>query len=188
MYSILKFIENVIRFIRIKIKILYWKLKYGKRIKIGKKFRFRKGMIINISNDAYLEIGDNNFFNNYCSINCRSNIKIGNNNMFGENVKFYDHNHVFNDKNVDMMHTFKKGNIIIGNDNWIASNVTMLAKSEVGNRNVVSANTVLNEIYENETLIKETGKKNVEKIKYKLKKQEEGRKFEKKSIDYYNGI
>ena len=69
MYKIIKFIENVIKFLKIKTKIMYWKIKYGKRIKIGKNFKFRKGLVINISKNGYLEIGDNNAFNNYCSIN-----------------------------------------------------------------------------------------------------------------------
>ena len=123
MYSIIKFIENVLKFFKIKFKIIYWKLKYGKRIKIGKKFRFRKGLIINISKNGYLEIGDNNAFNNYCSINCHKHIKIGNDNMFGENVKLYDHNHIFNDKSVNMQRTYLDRYIIIGNNNWIGSDV-----------------------------------------------------------------
>ena len=113
MYNIIKFLENVFKALRIEIKLIYWKLKYGKRIKIGKKFRFRKGMIINIAKNGYLEIGDNCAFNNYCSINCRNMIKIGNNNMFGENVKIYDNNHVFNDKNIDMQKTFNNKEIYI---------------------------------------------------------------------------
>lgn len=164
MYSIIKFIENVGKFFRIKLKIIYWKLKYGKRIKIGKKLRFRKGFIINISRNGYLEIGDNNAFNNYCSINCRKIIKIGDNNMFGENVKMYDHNHIFNDKNINMQKSYIDKEVTIGNDNWIASNVTILSNTKLGNRNVVAANIVLNERYEDEYLIKEKIERKVEKI------------------------
>lgn len=164
MYSIIKFIENVGKFFRIKLKIIYWKLKYGKIIRIGKKFRFRKGFIINISRNGYLEIGDNNAFNNYCSINCRKIIKIGDNNMFGENVKMYDHNHIFNDKNINMQKSYIDKEVTIGNDNWIASNVMILSNTKLGNRNVVAANIVLNERYEDEYLIKEKIERKVEKI------------------------
>ena len=154
MYSILKFIENVIRFFRIKTKILYWKLKYGKRIKIGKNLRFRKGLIINISKNGYLEIGDNNSFNNYCSINCHKMIKIGNNNMFGENVKFYDHNHVFNDNNVDMTRTYKENEIIIGNNNWISSDVILLSKAKIEDSSVIGTKVIVNQEIASNTLIK----------------------------------
>ena len=154
MYGLFKLIENANRFLRIKFKILYWKLKYGKRIKIGKKLRFRKGMIINIAKDGFLEIGDNNGFNNYCSINCHKHIKIGNNNMFGENVKFYDHDHVFNKKDIDMSHTYNTGEINIGNYNWLASNVIVLRKTNIKDYNVIGANIVLNEELDSNILMK----------------------------------
>ena len=154
MYKLCKFVENILKFIRIKLKVLYWKLKYGKRIKIGKNLRFRKGIIINIAENGYLEIGDNNFFNNYCSINCHNSIKLGNNNMFGENVKMYDHNHVFNDKSVNMMNTYKNGEIIIGDNNWIASDVTFLSKGVIKNYNVISSKTIINKVYDSENIIK----------------------------------
>ena len=56
MYYFLKGIEKVFNIIRTKVKMIYWKLKYGKRIKIGKNLKFRKRMNINITNDGYLEI------------------------------------------------------------------------------------------------------------------------------------
>ena len=167
MYIVIKFLENVAKFFRIKLKILYWKLKYGKRIKIGKNFKFRKSLIINIDSKGRLEIGDNTYFNNYCSINCHKKITIGNNNLFGENVKIYDHNHIFNNKNINMEKAFNDKEIFIGNDNWIASNVMILSNTKLGNRNVVAASTVLNEQYENEQLIKEEKVKKIEPIKYK---------------------
>lgn len=170
MYSICNFIENAIKFLKMKMKIAYWKIKYGKRIKIGKKLHFRKGLNINIAKDGYLEIGKNNFFNNYCSINCRHKVIIGDNNLFGENVKIYDHNHVFNNKNVNIRKSFKKGEILIGNTNWIASNVIILQKAELGNNNVISNNVVLNEKYSNENIIKNNSNIITEKIVYKERK------------------
>lgn len=167
MYSIMKFIENVLKFFKIKFKIIYWKLKYGKRIKIGKKFRFRKGLIINISKNGYLEIGDNNAFNNYCSINCHKHIKIGNDNMFGENVKLYDHNHIFNDKSVNMQRTYLDRYIIIGNNNWIGSDVFFLSKAEVGDYNVIASKVIVNKNYDNENIIKLIDNYSTKKIKYK---------------------
>jgi len=172
MYYIIKSIENVIKFFRNKIKIIYWKMKYGKRIKIGKNFKFRKGMLINISKDGYLEIGNDNFFNNYCSVNCHESIIIGDNNLFGESVKIYDHNHVFNNKNIDMRHTFKKGKIKIGDNNWIGSNVVILDKTELGNRNVISANILLNQKYKNENLVRISSEVKIEKIIYKGEKND----------------
>ena len=167
MYKIIKFIEDVVKFIRIKIKILYWKIKYGKRIKIGKRFRFRKGLIINISDKGYLKIGDNNSFNNYGSINCHKKIEIGDNNMFGESVKIYDHNHVFNDRTIDMRRTYIDREINIGNQNWFGSNCIILSKTQIGDNNVFAASTVINEKYNDNQLIKNNVTKILEKINYK---------------------
>ena len=157
MYDIIKFCENVVKFIRIKTKIMYWKIKYGKNIKIGKGFTFRKGLIINMTKDAYLEIGDYNGFNNFCSINCHKKIIIGSNNIFGEGVKIYDHNHIFNDKTIDFKRNFKTREIDIGNNNWIASNVTILSKTKLEDRNVVGANVVLNAKYGSDNMITNNG-------------------------------
>ena len=167
MYKICKFIENVIKFFRIKTKIIYWKIKYGKNIKIGKGVTFRKGFIINMTKNGVLKIGDNCGFNNYCSINCHEKIIIGNDNIFGENVKIYDHNHIFNDKNIDFKRKFKTNEVKIGNFNWIGSNVIILSKSELKDRNVVGANVVLNSKFDSENLIKGDNKINREKIKYR---------------------
>lgn len=164
MSKIIKLIESIARLFKIKCKIMYWKLKYGKQIKIGKKLRFRKGFIINISKDGYLEIGDNNFFNNYCSINCHKHIEIGNNNLFGENVKIYDHNHVFNNKKLDMKKEFYCHEINIGNNNWIGSGCIILSKAGLGERNVVGAGVVLNKKYKNKILIRRGEQE--EKIRY----------------------
>lgn len=43
-----------------------------------------------------ISIGNNVFFNNYCSIVSHESISIGDNCIFGENVKIYDHNYRFN--------------------------------------------------------------------------------------------
>ena len=167
MYYICVFFEKVKKFIVIKSKILYWKIKYGKRIKIGKGLKFRKGFIINIDKNGFLEIGNNNFFNNYCSLNIHDKLIIGNDNNFGENVKLYDHNKVFNDKKVDMKHTYKTSKITMGNYNWIGSNVVILKNASLGNYNVVAAGLVLNDKYSDENLINRKNDYEVEKINYK---------------------
>ena len=71
---------------------------YGRKLFIGKNTTWRKSFSLMIGKSASVIIGENCFFNNYCSINCHDEIIIGKNNLFGESVKLYDHNHVFNDK------------------------------------------------------------------------------------------
>ncbi len=163
-------IEKVINKIKIKLKIMYWKLKYGKRIQIGKNLCFRKRLDILIEKNGYLKIGDNNFFNNDCSINCLENITIGNDNIFGENVKIYDHNHIFNTNIEELKNKFKTNKITIGNANWICSNVTILKNAQINNRNVIGAGVIINEKIESEEIIKKNNKLLKEKIELKGKK------------------
>lgn len=167
MYSLVSFSEKVMKFFRIHLKKCYWKLKYGRRIRIGKNLIFRKGLCINIAKNGYLEIGDGCFFNNYCSINCHKKIIIKNNNIFGESVKIYDHNHVFNDKTIDMKTSYDENEIIIGGGNWFASNVIILSKAKVGDDNVFGANTVVNEKYNSGYLVKTVPEISLSKIRYK---------------------
>lgn len=167
MYTVFSTIEKGAKGLRIVSKLIYYKLKYGNRLKLGKKVHFRKGFIINISKNAKLEIGDNNFFNNYCSINCREHIKIGNNNLFGEGVKIYDHNHVFNDKNVNIEKEYKTNPIVIGNRNWFGSNVIILSKAKIGNNNVFGANTVINSEFDSDIIVKQLNGMDIKKISYR---------------------
>ncbi|MGD9813454.1 MAG: acyltransferase [Bacilli bacterium] len=119
---------------------LFLKIKYGKRIALGKKTKFRKGFRVNIGKKGTLILGDNNFFNAFCSINCRGEIIIGSGNIFGEYVTLYDHNHIFN-KDIFNQKEIKNGKIIIGNENWICTKVNICSNSKIGNRCVISACT-----------------------------------------------
>ena len=154
MYLVFSMIEKGIRGAKIISKLAYYKMKYGKRLKVGKNVHFRKGFIINISKNGYVEIGDGTFFNNYCSINCHDQIIIGRNNLFGEGVRIYDHNHIFNKKYIDMEKSFKCCPIVIGDNNWFGSNVIILSKAKVGNDNVVGAGVILNQRYDSGSVIK----------------------------------
>ncbi len=167
MYSILTIIEKIFQRINQMMKILYYKIKYGKRFKCGKRVKFRKRFQLNISDNGYVSIGNDCFFNNDCSINAHKKIIIGDNNIFGENVKIYDHNHIFNDKKIDFKKNFNERSITIANNNWFGSNCVILSKAKIGSYNVFSANLSINEEYESENIVTLENKKTVKKIIYK---------------------
>ena len=145
--------------------ILYWKMKYRKKIVIGKGNRFRSRLRIRIEKDGFLEIGKNNFFNNDCSITCLKKISIGNDNLFGENVKIYDHNHVFNSSNKDLKEKFKTNSVLIGNNNWIGSNVVILKNSSIEDRNVIGAGVIMDKKLDSYNIVKSTNNISILKIK-----------------------
>lgn len=122
----------------------YYKLVFRSRLNLGKNFRFRKSLHINIRENGKVTVGDECFFNHDCSINCRNVIKIGNDCRFGENVKIYDHNHKFRNSSLPINEQgFTYGEVVIGNNCWIGSNVVILRGTKLGNHCVVSAGCVI---------------------------------------------
>ena len=167
MYTVLSATEKAFKGVRTCSKLAYYKLKYGSRLKVGKGVHFRKGFIINISKNGKLTIGDGTWFNNYCSINCHEKITIGKNNLFGEGVRIYDHNHVFNDKSVNMKKSYRSRSIVIGDRNWFGSNVVILSKAKIGDNNVFGANMVINSKFESDNIVREAGELSIGKITYR---------------------
>ena len=151
------------------IKKIFYKIIYGKHVKFGKKVTFRKGFSLVIEDGGHVEIGDGCFFNNYCSINAKFKIEIGENCLFGENVKIYDHNHIFKKKNKLIKEQgFKCDKIQIGKNCWIGSNSTILKNVKIGDNCVVSAQALLKNNIESESilLIDNTSSYKIEKILY----------------------
>ena len=137
MYKVFMLFVRGIQYFNTRIKLSFWKIVYGNRVSFGKNIKIRKRFNLYIGPNAKLAIGDNCFFNNDCSINCMDIIEIGKDNLFGENVKIYDHNHIFNDKTINRAKNFKTGEILIGNNNWFGSNVVILAKTVIEDNNVI---------------------------------------------------
>lgn len=122
------------------IKKVFYKIIYGKHIKFGKGVTFRKGFSLVIEDGAFVTIGDSCFFNNYCSINAKNRIDIGNNCLFGENVKIYDHNHIFKYKEeLIKKQGFKSQPILIGQNCWIGSTTVILKGAEIEDNCVIGA-------------------------------------------------
>ena len=103
----------------------------------------RNNFTMRVCSSGILEIGKNVFFNNMCSITCRNRIIIGNDCIFGENVKIYDHNHTYKEKGLISRQGFSDGEVIIGHNCWIGSNVVILKDVHIGNNSVIGAGCVV---------------------------------------------
>jgi acetyltransferase-like isoleucine patch superfamily enzyme len=126
-------------------KLLIFKLIYLNKFRIGKNLSFRKGFTLVIEGkNAKVKIGNNCFFNNYCTIAAQSHITIGDNTIFGENVKIYDHNHNYIDHNKLIKHQgYSTDHIEIGQNCWIASNVIILKGVKIGDNCVIGAGCIV---------------------------------------------
>jgi acetyltransferase-like isoleucine patch superfamily enzyme len=136
-------------------------------VNIKSNVTFKQFCNVLILEGAELFISDNVFFNNYCSINCLGKITIGENTILGEGVKMYDHNHAYNttdDILVIKRKEFTIGNIKIGNNCWIGSNVTILKDVEIGNNVIVGANNLIYKSIPSNSIVKSNFIVNIESV------------------------
>jgi acetyltransferase-like isoleucine patch superfamily enzyme len=125
-------------------------------IKIDSGVIFKEFCSVLIFPGASLSVGKNVFFNNYCSINCLQEIKVGDNTLFGEGVKLYDHNHEY-ERNTNLkIHPdkFTLGAISIGENCWIGSNVTILKAVTIGSNVIIGANCLIYKSIPSNSIVK----------------------------------
>ncbi|MGZ8517686.1 MAG: acyltransferase [Chitinophagaceae bacterium] len=113
------------------------------KVKIEQGAYIRHNCSIVVENGV-LEIGARFFMNNNSSVNIHHLVKIGDDCIFGEGVKIYDHNHVFNKTYKPFnQQGFSAGEIVIGNNVWLGSNVVVLKDTSIGDNVVVGANCIV---------------------------------------------
>lgn len=138
---------------------------FSNNISVGKRLNFRRRFEINAVDGGTVKIGNKVFFNNDCSINAHKSIEIGDNCIFGENVKIYDHNHIFKDLSKPIYKQgFKCKNVIIGNDCWIGSNTVILAGSIIGDHCIVGAGCIISGIIPSNSIVRSGRDIHVENI------------------------
>lgn len=154
--------------VAIMLNIVY-KIIFGKKYLIGKNVTFRSNFKVCIEGkESILEIGDNCFFNNFCSINCLNHVKIGSDTIIGEGVKIYDHNHKFADEIKQIKDQgYSVGEVIIGKNCWIGSNVVFLKGANIGDSCVIGAGCVIDSKIDSHTIIKNRQHYIKEQIVYK---------------------
>lgn len=112
------------------------------KVVVGKNLKVRLFVTFNVANGD-LVVGDNVFFNNLCSINCHDGIKIGNDVLFGESVKVYDHDHLFSAEYGVDKYLFKTGKVYIGNNVWLGANSVVLKGVTIGDNAVIAAGSIV---------------------------------------------
>lgn len=152
------------------LKIALYKIINGNRVKFGKGFTFRRGFSLVVAKEGKVEIGDDCFFNNGCSINCLNSIQIGSGSIFGEGVRIYDHNHRFADFSKPIKEQgYSLGCVKIGKHCWIGSNVVILKGANIGDNCVISAGCVVADKIESGNLVRLPCKNVVEPIEQREK-------------------
>lgn len=167
-----KIILKILKKSTLKLLFSHKAVKKSKQLKIGNyntinidkdatkvvlgKLEIRNYCNILVNKKATLIINDNFFMNNYCSINCLDKIEIGENTLFGESVKLYDHNHKYSSSPNFKIEAreFNTAPIKIGKNCWLGSNVTVLKGVTIGDNCIIGAGcTVYKDIPANSMII-----------------------------------
>lgn len=141
-------------------KIIYWKCRYGNRVKvdwiqgfdrvrlemsrtarlrIGIKNQNRGTLHLICEGKGRLEIGSHVFYNTGASISVLGHVKIGDYCKFGNNLVIADHDHNYKSGREEYL----IGKITIGDRVWIGANCTILKGAEIGNDCVIAAGSVV---------------------------------------------
>jgi len=149
---------NIFRKLYSDTRLSFYKLIFRKTFIHGVNMEVRNRFNLNI-NGGELIIGKSVFFNNDCSINCQGKIEIGDSCLFGENIKIYDHNHVFKEISIPISKQgMKIGKVKIGDNCWIGSNSTVLMNVTIGNNVIIGANCVIYKSIPSNTVVKAQSK------------------------------
>ena len=148
------------------IKKKMYSLIYGKKIFWGKNVTFRDLFRLSIEGEGKVTIDDDCFFNNNCSINCLQLVSIGKGSIFGENVKIYDHNHKFSDFSIPIKaQGYSVGEVSVGKNCWIGSNVVILKGSRIEDNCVIGAGCIIKGYVPQGTVVKLKNELVYEKIR-----------------------
>ena len=98
----------------------------------------RKNTQILVRENALCVIGKGSFLNRNCSVICRENIEIGEDCLFGEDVKIYDNDHVM-DSNKIYKKKFTTSKVLIGKNVWVGNNVNILKDSTIYSNSIIGA-------------------------------------------------
>lgn len=149
------------------LKIRFLKMIYPHKIIGAKSVRIRKRFNLRIDNQGELKLGDRVFFNNDVSVNVLESVTFGNDVLVGENVKIYDHNHIFGgNSQVVEKHQFKTAPVKIGNNVWIGSNVIILKGVTIGDRAIISAGSVVSKDVSEDVIYREKRLSSETEIRY----------------------
>lgn len=141
-------------------------LKFGNDVTISRGVMIRPSSYYGKDLGYGLEMGDNSSIGPYGYVGCSGKIVIGENVMFGPKCSLFAENHVFEDTNstIKSQGVSQKG-IVVEDDCWIGSNVTILDGVRIGKGSVIGAGTLISkDVPDNSIIMDRRDKVNKERL------------------------
>lgn len=110
---------------------------------------------LQIHGHGRLTIGDRVYMNRGCMISCHHEVNIGNGCMFGPGVKIFDNNHKFA-RYTGVSCRLSVGNVSIGKNCWIASDVILLKGANIGDNCVIGAGCIISSTIKPNSIVRNT--------------------------------
>jgi len=108
--------------------------------------RISRGCRIDVGKGANLSIGEGTFINDNCKVVAQHNIEIGSRCAIGWGCEIVDDN--FHDIWFENQLLPKFGEIVIGDDVWLGSNVTVLRGVKISSGSVVASGAVVTKVFD----------------------------------------
>lgn len=179
-YNIKNFRNNTL----ISLSSFIFESKFGSNVRIYSGVELKRSSV-----GDYTYIGKNSIINNtkignYCSIASNVKIVLGKHplNFFSTSPSIYDKKAYHYIRDSELEYTDDCGNVVIGNDVWIGSNVIILDDVKIGNGVIVAAGSIVTKDVEPYSVV---GGVPAKVIKHrfnelKIKKLEESKWWEKR--------
>ncbi len=110
------------------------------KVRIGKFVFIRKNASFRVDFAGELILEDKVFINDNCTINCVKKVSIGSHTKIAPNVCINDHDHNYKHSGEDHL---VRGEVHIGKNVWIGSNVVILKDTYIGDHSVIAAGSVV---------------------------------------------
>ena len=140
-------------------------------IKIGNNFSLKRNSIIECTGvirslGESLIIGDNVGISQNCFIQVRGKVVLGNNIIFGPDVKIFSENHNFSDTNtsINLQGETRKG-VVIKDGVWIGTGATILDGVTIGENSIIAAGSLVSKDVEKNTIVGGIPAKLIKEIK-----------------------
>ena len=108
------------------------------KVNLGEPVTLSNFLSVEVGAGAQLTIGNRVFFNDHCTLRCLNKITIGRDTMFGDGVRLYDFDHIYNNYRVEQFE-FTYAPITIGKNCWIGANVVILKGATIGDNVIIGA-------------------------------------------------